>query len=214
MGTQRAGYFTTDGTKVPSVTTIISRFKDAGGLIYWAWQQGKEGKDYRETRDKAATAGTLAHDNVERWIKGEALVWDAPDDVTKRARIAFEAFHEWSQQTQLKVTHTEVPLVSDKHKFGGTLDAMFIGSKRALGDWKTSNKIYGDYLMQLAAYGILWDEHYPNDPVTGGYHLLRFDGEYGDFHHHFWGELESAKRMFLLLREAFDLDKELKKRAS
>ena len=49
-------YKTQDGVRVPSVTTVISRFKEAGALMYWAWNEGKEGRDYRETRDAAADA--------------------------------------------------------------------------------------------------------------------------------------------------------------
>lgn len=213
MATQKAGYFLKDGTRVPSVTTVLSRFKDSGGLIHWAWSLGKEGKDYREVRDKAADAGTMAHEAIEKWKKGEAINF-ADDDIGKRAASAFGAFLEWTEQTQLKITHTEVPLISEKHKFGGTLDAMLIRGKRSLGDWKTSNNVYGEYIAQVGAYGILWDETHPDEPINGGYHLLRFDKEYGDFHHSWWAEVESAKRFFLLLREAYDLDKELKKRAT
>jgi hypothetical protein len=216
MATQKGGYFLKDGvTKVPSVTTVLGRFKESGGLIHWAWEQGKSGKDYREVRDSAADCGTMAHEAVEKWLQGEEFKWVYPlSDVTQRAQRAFAAFMEWAGQTQLKVTHTEVPLISEKHKFGGTLDAMLIQGKRSLGDWKTSNKVYSEYLVQVAAYGILWEENFPNEPIEGGFHLLRFDKEFGDFHHHWWGELETAKRQFLLLREAYELDKELRKRAA
>lgn len=215
MATQKGGYHTKDGVKVPSVTTVLSRFKEAGGLIHWAWQLGKEGKDYRDVRDEAADCGTMAHEAVEHWIKGLEWKWVYPEqEKTKRAQKAYNAFLEWANQTQLKVTHTEVALVSEKHKFGGTLDAMLIQGKRSLGDWKTSNKVYPEYLVQVAAYGILWEENFPDQPIEGGYHLLRFDKEYGDFHHSWWSELESAKRAFLLLREAYEIDKELKKRAA
>lgn len=216
MATQKGGYYLKDGvTKVPSVTTVLGRFKDSGGLIHWAWEQGKAGKDYRETRDQAADCGTMAHEAVEAWIRGNDYQWGDPKlEIIKRAKRAYDAFIEWTNQTQLKITHTEVPLISEKHKFGGTLDAMLIQGKRSLGDWKSSNRIYSEYLVQVAAYGILWEENFPDQPIEGGYHLLRFDKEFGDFHHHWWGELETAKRQFLLLREAYELDKELRKRAA
>lgn len=90
---------------------------------------------------------------------------------------------------------------------------MFIAGKRSLGDWKSSNGIYQDYLVQLAAYGLLWEEHYPNMPIEGGYHLVRFAKEWGDFSHHFWDELETAKRAFILMRQLWDCNEELKARA-
>ena len=51
MATPKQGYWL-EGQRLPSVTTVLSRFKDSGGLIHWAWSLGKEGKDYREERDK------------------------------------------------------------------------------------------------------------------------------------------------------------------
>lgn len=214
MPTQYKGYFLKDGTRVPSVTTILSRFKESGGLVHWAWQLGKEGKDYREVRDQAADAGTLAHAAVEDWIHKKPVVFTGDPDVCKKAEKAFGAFLEWADQTQLEITHTEIPLVSEKYKFGGTFDAMLVRNRRAMGDWKTSNKVYGEYLAQVAAYGILWEENFPDQPIDGGYHLLRFDKEYGDFHAHWWGELETGKRYFLNLREAYEDDRELKQRAA
>lgn len=214
MPTAKGGYFLKDGTKVPSVTTILSRFKESGALMHWAWKMGKEGKDYREERDKAADAGTLAHAAVENWIHGRPIVFEGDPDVCEKAKKAFGAFLEWAAQTQLKVTHTEIPLVSERYKFGGTFDALLVRGKRAMGDWKTSGAVYGDYLAQVAAYGILWEENFPDQPIDGGYHLLRFDKEYGDFHAHWWGELEAGKRYFLNLRAAYDDDRELKKRTA
>src|SRR5690606_12478737 len=135
-------------------------------------------------------------------------------EVVAKAQKAFGAFLEWVEQTQLVVTHTEMPLVSEKYRFGGTFDALLVRGKRSMGDWKTSGKVYGEYLAQVAAYGILWEENFPDQPIDGGYHLLRFDKEYGDFHAHWWSELEARKRFFLRLREAYEDDKELKKRAA
>lgn len=216
MGTQKGGYFLKDGTKVPSVTTVISRFKDSGALIWWAWNEGKEGRDYRDTRDRAASAGTMAHALVEAHIHKQPrpLIFDDLDTtVIARAEKAFAAFLEWAQQTNLQVTHTEMPLVSEQYKFGGTFDAILLGNRRAMGDWKSSNGVYGDYLVQLAAYGQLWRENFPDQPIDGGFHLLRFDKTYGDFVHHWWGELDKQLRQFLIYREAYELDKETKARA-
>ena len=198
--------------RVPSVTTIIGRFKEAGGLIHWAWQLGKEGKDYREVRDDAANAGTLAHQAVEAFIRGQSFVYPEESEIVQKARKAFGAFIEWAEQTQLKATHTEVSMISEKHKYGGTMDALLISGKRSVGDWKSSNALYPEYLVQIAAYGKLWEENHPDEPITGGYHLLRFDKTHGDFTHKWWGELETAWQAFLRLRDLYEFDKELKQR--
>lgn len=213
MATLKGGYQLKDGTRVPGVTTILGRFKEAGGLIHWAWQLGKEGKDYREVRDEAASAGTMAHEAVEAFIRGLPVKFEGPEETVAKARKSFEAFHEWADRSQLRADKTELPLVSERYRFGGTFDAILVGGKRAMGDWKTSNSIYPEYLCQVAAYGILWEENFPDEPITGGYDLIRFDKTYGDFTHKHWDELESAKRAFLLMRELYELDKELKARA-
>ena len=214
MATRKGGYFLADGkTRVPSVTTVIGRFKEAGGLIHWAWNLGKEGKDYREVRDSAADAGTMAHEAVEAWIHGNTPVFEGVPEVTEKAQMAFRAFRDWADQTQLVVTNTEVGMVSEKHKFGGTADGFTIRGKRSVLDWKSSNAIYPEYLIQVAAYGALWDETHPDDKVCAGYHLVRFDKTYGDFKHHFWNELDSGWEAFMLLRRLYDIDKELKARS-
>lgn len=213
MGTLKGGYYLKDGkTKVPSVTTILGRFKESGGLIHWAWKLGMEGKDYREERDSAASAGTMAHEAVEAWIRGNQPVFEGESSVCDRAKKSFEAFLEWAGQTQLRITHSEIPLVSEKHKFGGTFDALLMGAKRVMGDFKTSNSLYPEYLCQIAAYGILWEENFPDQPIDGGFILLRFDKEYGDFTHRWWGELDAAKDAFLHLRALYEIEKQLKQR--
>jgi hypothetical protein len=215
MATAKGGYYLKDGvTRVPSVTTIIGRFKEAGGLMHWAWQCGKDGKDYREERDSAANAGTMAHEAVEAWIRGKAFTFAGPQPIVERAQKSFGAFLEWADQTKLRVTHTEMPLVSEKHRFGGTFDAILLGNRRAMGDWKSSAKCYPEYLVQVAAYGKLWEEVHPGEPITGGFHLLRFDKNFGDFHHHWWGELDRAWDAFVHLRALYDIEKDLKARAS
>jgi len=208
-------YRTKDGVRVPSVTTVLGRFKESGGLIHWAWECGKDGKDYREERDKAASAGTLAHEMVEAFVRGTDRPHHAVDPgIERKAEQAFGAFKEWAGATRLQVTHPELRLVSERFAFGGTLDAILVSDKVAIGDWKTSNNVYGDYLCQVAAYGLLWEENFPDQPITGGYHIIRFDKEYGDFHHHAYPELDDARQMFLHLRDAYALDKRVSKRAA
>ena len=50
--------------------------------------------------------------------------------------------------------------------------------------------------------------------ANGGYHILRFAKESGDFAHHYYPNLDDGWEMFLCLRKAWDLDLKLKKRAS
>lgn len=217
MPTPREGYFLKDGTRVPGTTTVIGRFKDSGALIYWAWQQGKAGLDYRETSKAAADAGTIAHAMVEASIKGEPAPSfpDASVDVIAKAVSAFGAYSTWAAQSKLEFLETEPRLVSEAYRFGGTPDAIgYLNGELCMLDWKTSNSVYADYLLQLAAYRVLWEENRPGYPIKGGFHLCRFAKEHGDFAHHYYPDLADAWQQFLLFRRAYDLDKVLRKRAA
>jgi hypothetical protein len=202
------------GVKLPSVTTIISKFKEAGGLIHWSWQLGMEGKDYRKVRDDAANAGTLAHSMVEADIRGLG----PPDlsgfdnDTYLKATSSFEAYKEWRNQTNLKPEQTEVSMICECHQFGGTLDTIMVQGRRSLGDWKTSNSVYPEYMIQLAAYRHLWEVNNPDKPIDGGFHLLRFSKAGGDFTHHFWPNLDEAWEAFCHMRELYNLMSKLKER--
>jgi len=217
MPTPRQGYYLKDGGRVPGTTTVIGRFKESGALMQWAFKQGKEGAPslYAEA-EKAAEIGTHAHAMVEAHIKGLDLPPAMPDlSMQERAVSCFGAYLTWAKNYDVNVIDQEIGLVSEKYRYGGTVDAIgLIGNQLVLLDWKTSNAIYTDYLVQLAAYGNLWEENFPDRPITGGYHLLRFSKENGDFAHHYYAQLDSAWRQFQLFREAYEIDKELKKRAA
>ena len=201
-----------DGTRVPGTTTIIGKFKESGGLIHWAWDLGMQGIDYNERRDKAADAGTVAHALVEAHIRGlEADVSSTPLDVLAKAHTAFEAFLEWAEGSKLQPKETELALISERHRYGGCLDAMFVNGKLSLGDWKTSNDVYEDHWIQLAGYAILWEENFPDRPLEGGYHICQFGKSGGEFAHH-WRAYDNprmiaTRQLFLCYRQAYDLKK-------
>lgn len=201
------------GKRLPSVTTITGRFKESGGLLYWANQAGLDGKTLDEARAPAATAGTMAHTLVEARLNGlDVPTLDGSGEAVEAAFRAFNVYLKWETMTNLEIRHTEVALVSEKHRFGGCLDAIGLANgELVLVDWKTSNSVYADYLYQLAAYGILWEENYP-DHLLNGYHLCRFAKEQGDFSHHFYPSLDDEKETFLAMRELYARVKRAEKR--
>lgn len=213
--TRPAAYRTADGKRIPGVTTIISRFKDSGGLIHWAWTEGSEGRDYRDTRDAAATAGHVAHELIEAHILRRDLVMDLDEldtDTATRAQEAFGAFLKWEKQTSLEIVATERALISEKYRYGGMIDAIGRDAGQlVIVDWKSGNRIYSDYLIQIAAYRQLWEEN-GGDKIDG-FHLLRVGKELGDFHHHYWtaDSLREAWEAFTLMRRLYEIDKTLKK---
>lgn len=215
----KGGYKLKDGTKCPGVTTILSRFKESGGLLQWAYAQGQAAErgeidNLYDKRDSAAEAGTLAHSLVEAHINGLPLP-ALPDNVIgKQAQQGYENYVRWAEDNRIQIIKQEEQMVSEVCRFGGCPDALGIDNRGQLCilDWKTSNGVYLDYLLQIAGYRILHEENHPDQPITGGFHLLRFSKENADFAHHYWSELEDAKEMFILLVRAFELDKRLKKR--
>jgi hypothetical protein len=220
MPTPRAGYFLKDGTRVPGVTTILGRWKESGGLLQWAFQQGRNGAaSLYDERDAAATIGTMAHAMCDACMRetspADALETFRPTaEQADKAHTALRAFGTWRGNYVSACESAETPLVSELHRFGGTPD--FVIRQKdgllAMADLKTSNGIYRDYLMQVAAYGLVWNENHPDDPITGGFHILRLGKESPDFEHRYYPELDGAAELFLLLRKAYDLDAVLKKR--
>ena len=216
----KSGY-RVDAQKVPGVTTLIGRFKNSGPLMHWAFEQGKaaqrgEINNLYDKRDSAADAGTLAHSLVEAHIHGlplPELSLHLPE-IASQAQQGYENYLRWQEDNKIEIIYQETELVSRTHLFGGCLDAIGKNSRGELCilDWKTSNGVYLDYLLQIAAYNQLWLENHPDLPLTGGFHLLRFAKEHADFAHHYWSELDDAWEMFLLFRRAYDLDKILEKR--
>lgn len=213
------GYHLADGTKVPSVTTILGQFKDPGRLLQWAFKQGKNPKIKKlyEASQDAKDIGTIVHALVEDDVHERPIV--RPDNVSDenwaKVEQGFSAYLSWKRRSKLVIVETEVGMVSETVRYGGTLDAIgLIGDEKArcLPDWKTSNAIYADYLVQIAAYGHLYAENFPDKPLDGGYDLCRFSKEFGDFHHLHLDDLSDAWQVFLHLRAAYDGMEILKRR--
>jgi hypothetical protein len=226
MARPAGGYRLADGTRVPGVTTILGKFKDPGALMFWAWKQGQDGKDFRDTSATACTTGNIVHDMIEanllRQIYTPPTAKEAKVSDEELIRImgaadkAFAAFLEWREGSRLEIIATEEPAVSERHRFGGTFDAIaMLNGRLVMLDWKSSNGVYSDYLAQLGAYRLLWEENHPSDLLTGA-QLLRVGKEDGSWHHHSWtlDTLDHGQRMFLLLREAYDIEAQLKKAAA
>ncbi len=221
MGRPKAGYRTKNGKRVPGVTTVIGRFADKGGLMWWAFDQGKaaergEIESLYDKRDEAAASGTLAHDMIELHLAGKdqmEAVTDQSKEIIEKACKGFAAFELWAAQSRMEVIETEIPLVSEKYRFGGMPDAMIMmNGKLLIGDWKTGNKVYPDALIQVGGgYKILWEENHPSEKIEG-FEIMRFSKEEADFAHFHFDQLDDAQEQFLLFLKAYELDKKIKKR--
>jgi hypothetical protein len=215
MARPKQGYFLEDGTRVVGVTTPISRFKDSGALIHWAWDLGMKGINYREARDSAASIGTLGHDLIEQRIHGvEPCCPDGTEpEMCGKALQALASFDEWAKRSSLEIVETELSLVSEFHRYGGTIDAIArVAGKLTVLDLKTSARVYPDNILQVAAYARLWNEHNGREEIFCA-DVLRVSKETGDFAHHHFGPdtLELGFIQFRNFLTAYETDKRIKK---
>ena len=215
MPTPTAGYRLKNGQRVPGTTTIIGRFKESGGLIQWAFQQGQKGVPLYETRVAAADIGTFVHACIEADLRGQPEP-AAPSGLSEAqiniGRGAVKEYLIWKDGTKLDISPVEQPLVSEAFRFGGTPDAIGCEADDTLSmvDWKSSKAYYPDNLIQLAAYLHLWNET-QEAQINGRIHVLRFGKEGYEFEHRSFSldspKLAAAWELFKLYRSAYDLDK-------
>lgn len=214
----RQNYELKDGTKVSGVTTIISQNLGWGaeGLKYWAWNEGREGRDYRDSSKSVALAGTIAHYLIDCDIKKhdpelETRYPNATPGQIEKGKNGYMNYLSWKGMMKIKIIMTEVPLISEAFQFGATIDCIAMVKKSlCILDWKTGKAVYPNMMIQLAAYKHVWEEVYPKKLLSGGFHLLHIERENAAFHHHHWGELDDAWQAFLLLLRLNELKKKLK----
>lgn len=203
-------YKTRDGKRVASVTTILNMIAKPA-LIHWAWKLGCDGQDYRKVRDKAANIGTIAHYLAECHLLDTKpdLSDYAPNEIAK-AENAFIGFLDFLKEKKVKPIWVEKPLVSEKYRYGGTIDCYAkMGEKLALLDLKTSKGLYPEMRLQIAAYKNLLDE---NDYKTEETYLLRIDKKDGSFHIHHLRDLTDEWEMFKLLKRIYPIKKQIWRR--
>jgi hypothetical protein len=183
------------GERVPGVTTVLSEWGEgSNGLMYWAWELGKSGKDLREERDRLADAGSLAHAMAEADITGKPApsVEGIDGEIVAKALASFEAYRLWKASTRVELVAAEIPLVSEAHGYGGCIDAivMFDG-KPGLLDFKSAKSLYKKHVAQVSAYSRLWTENHPDLPLSH-WHVLRWDPTGAFSHHSISADWESA----------------------
>lgn len=214
----RIDYRNSKGEKVSGVTTILG--SNLGWskqpLMYWAWKEGTEGRDFKKTAELAATAGTICHAFMDADIKGlpSPTFPEVNKEIIEKAETGFINYLQWKDTHKLKMVASETSIVVEKGglEFGATLDCIAeVNGHLSLFDWKTSNAIYEDYLSQVAAYKYAWEFKYPDKPLTGGIHLLKINKETAAFTHHWWQVLPEAWEAFECCLKLHNLRKVLKK---
>lgn len=160
-------YKTADGKRVPGATTITGLLNKPH-LIKWANNLGLEGIDSSKYTDEAAAVGTLAHALIQAHLQGETLDTSmfSPTQVDL-AENAVLSFYEWASRHTIEPIVCEIPMVSEKLRYGGTVDCYCkLDGKPTLVDFKTGKAIYEEYFVQTAGYKNILEEHgYPVEEV-------------------------------------------------
>ena len=206
-----------DGTGVPGVTTLTG-VMDKPALVAWANKIGLEGIKVREYVDDLARIGTLAHYMVECHVKsliGEKSEPDLSDYTPNQidlAENAFLKFLEWEKCRKVEYLACELSLVSEKHRFGGTVDLLAkVNGTRTLIDLKTCKAIYDEMETQVGGgYKLLLEE---NGFVIDDVRILRIGrDETEGFEDKPVRKLDLHRKRILLCRELYELNKEIKRK--
>lgn len=204
-----------DGTRVPSVTTVIRHVEsDNEGLLVWAHKLGEEGIGLDEGRQKAAGVGTIVHAAIEADLMGQSVdLASVPATMRPLVDQALAAWRAWRDQTKPEIVASEHSMVSEKHRVGGTLDCVFrIQGAVTLLDLKTGNRLWPKDLVQIAAYSMIWEELHPESPIEQ-FSLLRLGKEDASFtwHHRHALSMDAAREAFVHCRALYDCAALLKK---
>jgi len=176
-------YYTIDGKRFPSVTTILSVINKPQ-LIPWAVRTtrdyikqelfafkradsfkdldlenllAKSAKEHDRVRDAAADRGIAVHSSIASYVGNKSNV--AHNDPV------IIAFSTWQQAAQFEPIASERLVLSREHGYAGTVDLIgTLNGRLAVLDIKTGRGVYPEYKLQLAAYAVAWGEmsgHFP-----------------------------------------------------
>jgi hypothetical protein len=158
---------------------------------------------HRDKLEEAANIGHIAHDWIEQyikqWIQGTAgsTFTAQPLPVNEQAASACMAAMSWMVRHNIQWLHTEKKIYSNFFEFAGTMDGLclvdscddrqcckeeFTG-RLSVADWKTSNYLYPEYLLQTAAYMYAYmEEHGVKITDRWVIRLGKEDGKFEPWH--------------------------------
>ena len=137
-------------------------------LVNWANRMGLNGINTSKYTDDKAAIGTLGHQMCTDFLlKQETDIDDYSKNQIESAKNSANSFFRWIEGKKIEPILIETPLVSEKFKYGGTLDifAKEDGVKELI-DLKTGAGIYPEMVVQVAAYrNLLLEAGYDIDGV-------------------------------------------------
>lgn len=158
----------------PSVTQVLDVLRKPG---LEQWFKANTIQFITEESKKGREIGTQIHEAIQSHIEArEVQVKTEYADEVMNALKSFMLFKK--EHPEFELIKSEMPMTSERHGFNGTMDAVaklpgaFVGI-----DWKSgkagedeSPKIYDEYIYQLSAYIILYNE-VNNADIHEGYVL-------------------------------------------
>lgn len=157
-------YACPDGSKVPSVTTILDKTKSEESKQALAnWKKAVGEKKAQEIVTEAAGRGTRMHKFLEDYIKGEPLKESVTNPFAQQSLIMARKVIEVGFPEVKEVWGSEVPLYFPE-LYAGTTDCVGIhNGEESILDFKQTNKPkklewIEDYFLQLTAYALAHNE--------------------------------------------------------
>jgi len=198
-----------DGTKVPGVTTVLG-ILNKPALVIWANRLGLQGIDSSRYRDEMADIGTLAHQMILDYFKGEKTdTGEYSKSQIELAENCLLSFWNWEKGHKIEVIMAESPLISKEYGYGGTIDCFCkLDGQPTLLDFKTGKAIYPEFFYQLAAYEHLLAEAGQLIEVTRILRIGRDEDE--GFEERSVGKLDKQFEVFKHCLGIYNLQKELK----
>ena len=149
------------GNTVAGITTITKYLMNSQVLINWSNRLGLEGMQVGKYVDELASIGTCLHYLVECDLMNVPReLGDFSGNQIAGAEQCFTKYEDWKKEHELVTIAMEKPLVSERHKFGGTGDwyGIYDGDLSYV-DFKTSKGCYLEHKIQAVACTKLWEEH-------------------------------------------------------
>lgn len=170
-------YTLEDGTIVPSTTEITNLLGGDKLDNIGAWQRNlmKKGLDPERMLTYYADLGTYAHALVEEYINkkigNEGFKAIDPreysQEIIDNAQNGLKSFIQWEEKHEVSYDFSEIQIVSEKYKYGGTIDiGAVVDGFPMLIDLKTSSSIYDTHRIQIAAYWNMYKENFDEDRKT------------------------------------------------
>jgi len=221
-------FYNTPFGYLPSVTTVLS-ILNKPALMHWAvkitvqyigthleelknslteeeairiLEEAK--KETERQQERALNIGSLVHQWIERWTEGEI------EEISLEIKQPVGAFLEWTKSNNFIVLEKEQTVYSKKG-FAGTLDLVAkLNKKLYIIDIKTSSGFYPEYVLQIGAYKMAYEEMKKTKRLKMG--ILRLDKvtgspEFKDYSN----EYSKASKAFLHLLGYWRLQKGGKK---